>query len=362
MKRLHIGPCGFTKVQYLIMAVVLCLCSTFSERTYAQTSLKQDYEYRFFPSSLFKDPTQAPVVTAIAIPEDRCTDFFVGTDDRCVYKFSFDSQEVERVFVPSDSWVRAVAYSPTANEVATLSQNGQLVIWNPQTQQKMRESNERVRGSHAFAYSPNGKVIAVSSFDPIVMIFNAENLVKLRAWEAPGTSSTSIQFSHYGDLLALGGRNGVVRIWDTKTGTIAKEISFTQSNGNNKRRVRTIAFSNDDSLVAIAGDSNQIDVWNLKTGQKLTTLTLPAYKLNSTSVVGQGKVYSLTFCGEKNNLLVSGDTLNRVILWDVSSGNVLSEGVAHTGTVSSLQYVEHSEGPFILSGSFDASIIRWKLQ
>lgn len=356
--------------------VVLVLCNSlvlFSGTAKAQSSLKisQDVTYNF--ESLFNDANentpQAPVISSIAVKE---TDIFAGADDRRVYRFDSETGIPVSVCQSADSWVRSIAFSPVANEIAVLSQNGQLTIWDPDTQTKMREAREKTKGAHAFAYSPNGKVIAVAGFEPYVEIYDASTLKKLQSWSAPSMSSTAIQFSHFGDLLAVGGRNGVVRVWNTQTGTVAREFVLSEEGSDNGRRVRAIAFSADDSLIAIGGEHSQILVYNAKTGALTSKLILPSLKddvSDSTRAipVGKGKVYSLTFYGA-GNLLVSGDSLNRVVLWDAASGiNTinLSEGYGHTGTVSTLLYVgkdEHPDGPFILSSGFDTTIIRWKIE
>ncbi|MBQ9873929.1 MAG: hypothetical protein IJM30_05665 [Thermoguttaceae bacterium] len=350
-------------VRFLIASTLFFAALSASSSAVAQTKLSQDFKFTF--SSIFNDQNdntpQAPVVTGIAV---KGSDMYVGADDRFVYRFDMNAGIPERVFQRADSWVRAVAYSPTANEIASLSQNGQLATWNPQTGQKLRQASDKITGSRSFAYSPSGNVIAVTSFDPVVSIFDASSLTKLRSWTAPQGGVTTIAFSHYGNLLAAGGRGGIVRIWNTESERVERDLTFMGQDSGAPRRVRAIAFSKDDSLIAVGGDDDRIFVWETTSGRLVAQLQLPVSE--SSRKQGKGKVFSLTFC--EGSVLASGDSLNRVILWNVASKTILGdpEKPAHTGTVSTLLYVPKEagtpNGPYLFSGGFDTTVIRWKLE
>ena len=175
----------------------------------------------------FENVDLKPVVGAVAISPDR-SKIYVGGDDQRVYAWDVATKEVAPVFAKLDDWTRALAFSPTApDEIATLTQAGQLQVWNAKTQKLLRQAREKVLGARDFAYSPNGKVIAVCGFRSEVYVFNADKLDLLTVWRAPGESSTAIRFSPDGSHLAVGGRNGVVRVWTTKDGKVAREFKST---------------------------------------------------------------------------------------------------------------------------------------
>ena len=289
----------------------------------------------------FENVDLKPVVGAVAIAPDR-SKIYVGGDDQRVYAWDVASKEVAPVFARLDDWTRALAFSPTApDEIATLTQAGQLQIWNAKTQKLLRQAREKVLGARDFAYSPNGKVIAVCGFRSEIYVFNADQLDLLTVWRAPGESSTSIRFSADGSLLAVGGRNGVVRVWTTKDGKIAREFKSTGA-----RRVRAVAFSPDGSQVAAAGEGALVEIWNVADGSKVAEIEL-----------GEGRVFSLTFCGPTK--IASGDSLNRVRIWDVAAKKEIARGEGHVGTVAVLQF--DATDSTLLSGGFDTTVVKWKI-
>lgn len=298
-----------------------------------------------------------PVVETVALSQDGST-LFVGGDDHRIYAGS-TSQTDTFAFKPIlnelEDWVRAVNVSPVegSNEIFTLSQNGQLAVWNYFTQQKLREASFKTEGTHSLAVSPNGKIIAVCGYKPQVHFFNAKTLQKEQpVWEAPGESSTSLVFSHDGRLLALGGRNGVVRVWNTIDGTIFKEFMLTNTGDSVKRgeniprRIRAVCFDPTGKFIAAAGDSNQTIVWDLASGQIVASLCH-----------GNNKVFSMTFCD--SDTLVTGDSVNHVNVWKISEQKLVAQGVEHTGTVTDVLYDPQTHT--ILSASYDATVRRWSL-
>lgn len=342
----------------------VCLIPSFSSTAKAQTepillpcvSTYKDYETVQRDSSSSKVNLK-PVVETIALSQDGST-LFVGGDDHRIYAGS-TTQTDSFVFKPIlnalEDWVRAVDVCPVegSNEIVTLSQNGQLAIWNYLTQQKLREASFKTEGTHSLAVSPNGKIIAVCGYKPQVHFFNAKTLQKEQpVWEAPGESSTSLVFSNDGRLLALGGRNGVVRVWNTIDGTIFKEFTLVNSEDSVTkgkkipRRVRAVSFDPSGKLLAAAGDSNQTIVWDLASGQVVASLCH-----------GNSKVFSMTFCD--SDLLVTGDSVNHVNVWKISEQKIIAQGVEHTGTVTDLLFDPRTRT--ILSSSYDATVRRWSL-
>ena len=326
-----------------------------------------DHEYNF--SNLFNDQLgnlpQTPVITGIGFKDGF---IYGGADDRFVYKFNATTGTPEKI-QSSNAWVRSVSVSPVKGDytIAALSQDGRLFTWDSRNDAQ-KKSVKTSEGGRSLAYAPNGKYIAVAgSGSATIDIFDANSLSLVANWSAPTGGTTSVVFSNYGDKLAAGGRSGTVYVWSNK-GQKIFEINLTHEYFNNQprpnvaRRVRAIAFSKDDSLIAIAGDSNTIVVCDAATGKVVKKLTMYDAEGKSTN----GKIYSLAFCD--NQHLVSGDSLNQVVLWDVVAGKQIGEPcVEHTGTVSSLFYVPKEEDPnagfsYVLSAGYDTKIIRWRIQ
>lgn len=400
------------KLRFVALALLTVVFSSFSvsETASAQTSLERVGAPYSFDEFRATRPNQAPVVTALAIA-DAGESIFVGGDDQKIYRWDsatnefvplFASKRVERGD-PMDDWVRNIALNPkNPDEIATLSQSGQLVVWSVKRNAPLYEAANPVdvstgykirTGAHALAYSPDGSRIAVCSFAPEVRFYEATGLKPIRSvsgssfvLSAPGESCTTIAYSPDGKALAAAGRDGVVRVWIMPNGKFDEEAASVDLNLVNselsafpgqKRRARALCFSSDSALLAVAGDADQILVWDLRAGgeglvrQARTQNPLKRLLLNfseTSSGSGGRKVFSMTFCGA--NKLATGDSVNDVCVWNVDAEKIDAIGagyhkgdpepVGHSGTVAALVYDPVSQTLF--SGGFDAKVIRWNLK
>lgn len=394
-----------------VVLALVCGASLFTDVAMAQTqqlnTLKNARQYTVYRGKNnitgdrnFLEPTQAPVISDIDVDSNY---IYVGTDDRYVYRLDMNNVDLlpERIFEIADSWIRAIEISPDGGTMAVLSQNGELKIRNLNTNDWIDISeggiDSKMKGAHALVYSPDGKQIAVTcnkgqgngaALNSSVYIYSIENsaskdirkfVVRLdQILPAPMGSRTALAFSNSGEMLAVGGNDGTFVLYDVKNRP-ARVIESLKFNQKSSRRVRAFAFNKSDTLLAVGGDKNEIELWNIGDLDNISLvngLILPPQSLgnNSGGVItpdgnnSAGKVFALNFC-ESENCLVSGDSLNRVLLWDVATQTLLANGEGHKGTVTSLKYLAEdpldpigSKSPCIFSGSFDTTVIKWKFE
>lgn len=345
-------------VQIPVLLIVLANIMFFNCPIIGQDKLSSELSFTF--STLFDDPARSPVITGIALQGSH---FYVGADDRNVYKFNLNTPTPEFFAKAGNAWIRSIKFSPSQNELATLAQDGSLNVWDPQTKQRLLTRNIQLSGTHDFDYSHDGQKIAVCGYDPTIEILDARTLKRIQTLESLSHSSTVIRFSNNNQKIAVGGRGGM-RLWDLVNKTY-KDYNRNTIGAEKIRRIRALAFSPDDSLLAIGGDFDSIYIINVQSGKIVKTLDLPQQEGTNNQNVGVGKIYSLTFCGNSSRL-VSGDSLNRTLFWDVKAGRLLKSDLGHTGTVTTVLYVPksqtHPDGPFILSSGFDTTVIKWKLE
>ena len=338
--------------------------------------------------------------------------------NKTVFKKPYSSAGDEGA--PINDWIRAISVNPATKEVATLSQRGRVAIWSPQDWEQFDKWSDPEtiqwkqvvhwdapagvnNGARAMKFSPNGKILAVCGFDPLVRFycyegkessFSCSDFKPIQGWPALSQSCTTLDFYSDRDpdtgrclstLLAVGGRNGAW-IWNVATGDLLKKIELSDrklsdKNKNNSRRVRAVAFSPDGTRLAVAGDADRIMIWNLASDKdEFSEISL----LDERGTASR-KIFSMTFTDD--NTLATGDSVNDVILWNVSTGEMKAIGKgldvyeskgkegdssngairtpAHSGTVATLVYVENEKDPVaprsLLSGGFDALVIRWAL-
>ncbi|MBV9087036.1 MAG: caspase family protein [Acidobacteriaceae bacterium] len=77
--------------------------------------------------------------------------------------------------------------------------------------------------------------------------------------------SVSLAFSHDGNILATSGRDGFLRIWESASGSLSKEIATGAM-------AFGVAFSPDDKLLASALSDGSTSLWEVQSGKLLATL------------------------------------------------------------------------------------------
>lgn len=105
-----------------------------------------------------------------------------------------------------------------------------------------------------------------------------------------------------------------------------------------------IAIS-DTHIYAAQKDKASIHVYNREKGNQEATVPFPE-RIESVALTCNGM------------LLVAGTAGGRLMLWDTTSGRILSTSAAH---LQSVNVLAADDGQFVLSGSGDASILVWSL-
>jgi WD40 repeat protein len=189
-------------------------------------------------------------------------------------------------------------------------------------------------------FHPSASQLAVAGFSSSLKIVDASTGQISRELACPCADVRAVTISPDGQRLAAAGRNGTVRIWNAADGTQERDI---ETDG---RCIRALAFSPDGRYLAAAGTSPSIRVFDTSTGGTTVTFsTRPA------------KCYSLVFLD--NNRLAAGGTDNRILIWDLTSRQAVSQLVGHTGTVAALATCRG--GTTLVSGSYDTTVRIWDL-
>ena len=188
----------------------------------------------------------------------------------------------------------------------------------------------------SLAWSPDGTQLASAGADGVFLwdaVTGASHVL-------PGTemqSVCSLAFSATGHRLVTGSNEGQVVLWDLRSQTPL------QTHDSGPATVRAVAFLSD--RIVSAGDDGVIRIWNEGALQH--------------EYLNRGKpVLALAVSSDQQQLL-TGDNDGEIRVWSVTTGRPLHVLSGHTGTVSTLSFMQQDRQA--VSGGADGVVKLWQL-
>ena len=246
------------------------------------------------------------------------------------------------------------AFAPTKNKLASAHEDGNLIIWDVQSGDKLREFRHPLQTptddtdqAWQLVFSPDGSLLMSYTEDvPDSQLWDVERGEEIL--EFPSDEFGNIgMFSPCGQYLTgISNRKNII-LWDVKHRETLTKLPWAPE----------FAYSSCGSYLACGRqDPEGILLWDLKRREICKRLPLPKG--------GQG-VHSLKFSPSGQYLAFGAaweTDLEKVPihLWEVGTGKHI---VTFSGHVSDIQAVAFSpNNEFLASASFDGSILLWNLK
>jgi WD40 repeat protein/transcriptional regulator with XRE-family HTH domain/energy-coupling factor transporter ATP-binding protein EcfA2 len=209
--------------------------------------------------------------------------------------------------------VRAVAYSPDGQYLATAEDDGSARVW------------------------------SVASSQQIVVVTH-ENAVRAITWSPDGR------------YLATGSDDGTSRIWDAVTG-------HEMGRSVHGEPVYAIAFSPDGQRLASATTDGRAQVWDWVTGPVLTTVSHDApamarYSPDGGSQYAESTAQSIAFSADGHYLLTARSADRTARVWDATSGRELAR-LEHNDVVLAAAF--SPDAHYVATGSADGTARLWDM-
>lgn len=208
---------------------------------------------------------------------------------------------------PAGGGVRALAWSPDGDRLASGGGDGSVRVWDPSSRREVaRRHNDRDdTGVWSLAWSPDSTKLAADDRGSVV-VWDWSTGSESDFWTGQGLTVWSIAWSPDGTRLACGGNHdgGAVELFGV-SGRLEMPLA-----GHDHRGARSVAWSPDGSRVVSGGDDGAVRLWDAAVGEPLASFVGPG-----------GYVWSVAWSPDGTQV-ASGSDDGKVRLWDAAGAYV----------------------------------------
>ncbi len=152
--------------------------------------------------------------------------------------------------LPSSGRVNSVSFSPDGGTLATVSEDGTVLLWDVVTRSEAATLDVSAGRVTSVVFSPEGDMLAAASEDGAVQLWDAASRSQTATLEGHSDNVNSVVFSPDGGTLATASEDGTVLLWDVSTRTQAGTLEGLADD------VTSLSFSQDGgTLATVSGDS-----------------------------------------------------------------------------------------------------------
>jgi COMPASS component SWD3 len=205
---------------------------------------------------------------------------------------------------------------------------------------------------YSIAFSPKGNMLVSGSYDEAVFLWDVRAARVMRSLPAHSDPVGGVDFVRDGTLIVSCSHDGLIRVWDTATGQCLRTLVHEDN-----APVTSVLFSPNGKYVLAWTLDSCIRLWDYIEGKGRCVKTYQGHKNNEYSLAGAFGTYG----GELPHqcaFVVSGSENGEIVLWDVSSKNVLQRLDGHTDVVLSVD--THPTEKLIASGGLDRTVRIYK--
>jgi WD40 repeat protein len=137
----------------------------------------------------------------------------LGHDDKVTIVNAFNGQVAKTLQAPNMESVGGLSWKPDSTQLAATSANGQVLVWNIQTEQVVYELTGHTANVPAVAWSPDGTRLVSGSVDTTIKIWDMQDGSLIDTLTGHASSVTSLAWNSDGTRFASGSYDGTVRVW-----------------------------------------------------------------------------------------------------------------------------------------------------
>jgi WD40 repeat protein len=234
--------------------------------------------------------------------------------------------------------VISVAYSPDGELLATGSADKTVKLWEPATGKLLATLEGHTDGVAGLAFSADSKQLASASYDKSVRLWDVTKRHEVRTFLGHKNWVVGLAFSPDQTTLVSASHDRTLIAWNLSTGQAKHTFA------GHKGPVRAVGFSPDGTRLVSASSDRTVRVWPWPMGGEPTVLQEHTAAVRGLAFAPDG---TLASCGEDN----------RIVLWNLATGEKIRELTGHTDLVFAVAF--SPRGKLLASGSFDKTVKLW---
>ncbi|KAF1848249.1 WD40 repeat-like protein [Cucurbitaria berberidis CBS 394.84] len=249
--------------------------------------------------------------------------------------------------------VSTISWAPDSRILASGSDDKSIRLWDTTT--GLAHPTPFI-GHHNYVYSlafsPKGNMLVSGSYDEAVYLWDVRAARVMRSLPAHSDPVGGVDFVRDGTLIVSCSHDGLIRVWDTATGQCLRTLVHEDN-----APVSSVIFSPNGKYVLAWTLDSCIRLWNYIEGKGKCVKTYQGHANKNYSVSGAFGTYG----GQPPHeyaFIASGSEEGNVVLWDVSSKNVLQRLEGHTEAVLTVD--THPTEKLIVSAGLDRVVRLWK--
>ncbi|KAI8938953.1 hypothetical protein NX059_004805 [Plenodomus lindquistii] len=285
----------------------------------------------------------------------------------CTIKiWSYPSGTLEHTLEGHLAGISTLSWSPDSKILASGSDDKSIRLWDTST--GLAHPTPLI-GHHNYVYSiafsPKGNMLVSGSYDEAVYVWDVRAARVMRSLPAHSDPVGGVDFVRDGTLIVSCSHDGLIRVWDTATGQCLRTLVHEDN-----KPVSSVVFSPNGKYVLAWTLDGCVRLWDYVEGKGKCVKTYQGHINAKYSLSGAFGTYGGNAAGAANKsgkgergtqyaFIASGSEDGEVVIWDVSSKNILQRLEGHDGAVLSVD--THASEKAIVSAGLDGVVRLWGL-
>eukprot|EP01130_Rhizamoeba_saxonica_P017056 TRINITY_DN8098_c0_g1_i1.p1 TRINITY_DN8098_c0_g1~~TRINITY_DN8098_c0_g1_i1.p1 ORF type:complete len:2262 (-),score=513.74 TRINITY_DN8098_c0_g1_i1:41-6826(-) len=279
-------------------------------------------------------------VTSCAFSSDGL--FIVSGSWDCSVKIWHSTGECFKTITAGGKPINSVSFAPDDKVVVVGSWDGSIKFIDIDSGEILDSLVGHKKSVQSVSYAPDGKHLVTGSLDRSVLLWDAQARKPITPLSKHSKPVTYVDYSKDGNQLLSASEDGTVRVWKANLGQ--KRNTIKVSNGY----MNSVNFHPNDSNIIVTGSSEcKVILWNVRSG--LETMIL------------EGHIRPVTYVefSPRGTEIASASEDGTVIIWNAENGNIIHKIEAHRSGVNTLSWSPLVDDHRLVSGSEDFSLKIW---